>query len=109
MRRNYVGMYINWLISIVFNVIVVVLFLRFIFKLFAANTGADIVEFLYNSTQPLLEPFQSVFTPYSIESGSVLEFSTLLAIVVYSLVAWLIVELVDFITYSATKSYRRID
>ncbi|HVX93202.1 MAG TPA: YggT family protein [Candidatus Dojkabacteria bacterium] len=86
--------FIGAMVDFVFGLVVLGLGLRFLFRLFGANPNADFTKFLYNSTATLLEPFRNIFTPYVVDKGYVFEFSTLIAIVIYSLVAWLLVEFV---------------
>lgn len=91
---------IIWFIT---SLAVLGLALRFALRLFNANTSADFTRFIYDSTAPLLEPFRTIFQPAVIESGSVFEYSTLFAIIIYMLVAWLIVELIEIITYRGSE------
>lgn len=92
-------------INITFGIAVLGLFFRFIFRLFGANPSSDFVRFLYDSTNPLLSPFRTIFEPYVIDNKYVLEFSTLIAIAMYLLAAWLIIELIQYINYSGS-TYR---
>jgi hypothetical protein len=51
---------------------------------------------MYDVTAPFVYPFQGIFaTPQS--NGSVLEFSSLLAIVIYALLAYLIVRIIEIV------------
>lgn len=59
---------------------------RFILKLLGANPAAGFTNFIYSVTYPFAAPFLSVFRVTQV-SGSVLEWTTLLAMVVYWLVA----------------------
>jgi uncharacterized protein YggT (Ycf19 family) len=95
------------MINIVFSLSILGLFIRFFFRLLGANPNAGVVEFIYESTTPLLAPFRGIFQPAVIEPGNVLEFSTLIAIVFYMLLAWILGELVMlFAAY--TKKGRNI-
>lgn len=67
------------------------LILRFFLKLFAANSAAGFTRFIYGATGFLAAPFLIVFKVSKVE-GSVFEWSTLLAMAVYLLIAWLIVK-----------------
>ncbi|HEX9038531.1 MAG TPA: YggT family protein [Ktedonobacterales bacterium] len=67
------------------------LIIRFALKLLAANPDAGFTSFIYGLTQLFVAPFQGVF-PSPQTHSSVLEVSTLLAIIVYALLAWLIVS-----------------
>lgn len=73
------------------------LIIRFVLKLLAANPAAVFTSVIYGFTQTFVDPFEGVFpTPQT--HGSVLEVATLLAIIVYALVAWLVVNLIAAMT-----------
>lgn len=92
-------------INFAFGIAILGLFFRFIFRLFGANLESDFVRFLYDSTNPLLSPFRTIFEPYVIDNKYVMEFSTLIAIAIYLIAAWLLIELIQYINY-AGSSYR---
>jgi len=70
----------------------VLLAFRFILKLLAANPLAGFSSFIYGISYPFAAPFLSVFRAMKVE-GSVFEWTTLLAMLVYWLIAWGIVRL----------------
>lgn len=70
------------------------LLLRFTLKLFGASTEAGFVRWIYEMTDPLLAPFRGIFPSPVTEFGSVLEFSTLFAVVIYALLGWIIIDLI---------------
>ncbi|KXK26169.1 MAG: YGGT family protein [candidate division WS6 bacterium OLB20] len=105
MSRFSLSDFLVGLINFTFGLAMLGLVFRFLFRLFGANPTADIVEFLYTSTAPLLSPFRGIFEPYVVDPGNVLEFSTLIAIAFYALAAWLLTELVLVLTDSF-RSYR---
>ncbi len=74
------------------DLIEVVLILRFVFKLLAANPGNAFVAFLYNLTDKLIFPFRGIF-PVAAIDGAVLEWATLVAMIVYALLGWGIIRL----------------
>jgi hypothetical protein len=83
-----VSQIIYWVFGLVIGLIAV----RFILKLLGANPAAGFAEFIYGVTAILVAPFVGLFgNPQT--SGSVLEISSLVAIVVYALVAWLLAKL----------------
>ncbi len=59
---------------------------RFLLKLLGANPSAGFTNFVYGVTYPFVAPFLSVFRVARV-SGSTFEFTTLLAMLVYWLVA----------------------
>jgi hypothetical protein len=85
----YRGTQIVWYIL---GVIEVLLALRFILKLMAANPSAGFSNFIYSTSEFLAAPFISVFRYTQVE-GSVMEWTTLLAMAVYWLIASGIIRL----------------
>lgn len=65
---------------------------RFVLKLLGANPGAGFTAFVYNVTYPFVGPFLSVFRITRVE-GSTIEWATLLAMLVYWLIAVAIIKL----------------
>lgn len=86
-----------------FSVIIALLAMRFALLLFGANEAAPFVQFIYAVTAPLMAPFFAVFGRTQIE-GAVFEWSALLAMAVYALLAWALTSLIEAVTprYSAT-------
>jgi hypothetical protein len=85
----YRGTQIVWYIV---GVVEVLLGFRFILKLLAANPAAGFTTFIYGITEPFAAPFLNVFRIPRVE-GSILEWTTLLAMLVYLLIAWAIIKL----------------
>lgn len=85
-------------IHIVLWVVETFLTLRFILRLFDANTSAPFVNFIYNSTGPLLQPFRGIFPSPVLQQGFIVEFSTLFAIIIYSLISYLIIALIEWVS-----------
>lgn len=90
-------------ISTILNVMEVVLLFRFVFKLLAANPNAAFTSFLYNLTDPLVAPLNGVFLTRA-QNGSIFELSTLVAMLVYALVAYSIVHLFGLHRPAASRS-----
>ena len=88
-RPLYRGTQIVWYIL---GAVEVILLLRFFLKLFEANPSAGFSSFIYNISNWLTTPFASVFPTIS-ASGSQFEWTTLLAMFVYWLVAYAIINL----------------
>ena len=81
-------------VNFAFSFAAIALLVRLFLRLFGANPEAGFTKFIYDSTSPLLEPFRGVFSPYQIEPGNVLELSTILALVIYLVIAYLLTELI---------------
>ncbi len=65
---------------------------RFILKLLAANSSAGFASLIYAVTWPFAAPFLNVFRITKVE-GNIFEWTTLLAMLVYWLLAMAIVKL----------------
>ncbi len=85
----YKGTQVVWY---VLGVVQVLLAFRFTLRLMGANPEAGFTSFIYSITRPLTAPFSAVFPATSVET-STLEWSTLLAMIVYWLVAMGIVRI----------------
>ena len=75
----------------------VLLAFRLVFKLLGANPGSGFVSFIYTVSEVFLLPFTAIFRTAAtegIETRAVLEPSTVIAMIVYALIAWGIVKLV---------------
>lgn len=85
----YRGTQIVWYLV---GLIEVLLAFRFVLKLLAANPSAGFTNFIYAVSYIFAAPFLTVFRTTKVE-GSIFEWTTLLAMAVYLLVAWGIVRL----------------
>ena len=82
----------------ILGVLEVLFTLRLIFKLLGANPSSTFVSFLYSLTQLLLMPFISIFrtaVTKGVETQAVLEPATIIGMIVYALVAWGIIKLIE--------------
>jgi hypothetical protein len=86
----YRGTQIVWYIL---GVIEVLLLFRFVLKLLGANAGAGFTRFIYGITYIFTTPFTSVFRITYITTGSIFEWTTLLAMLVYWIIAIGIIKL----------------
>lgn len=85
----YRGTQIVWYI---FSVIEALLLFRFLLKLLGANPAAGFTDLIYTLSYPFAAPFLLVVRSTQV-SGSVFEWTTLLAMLVYWVLAWGIVRL----------------
>jgi len=80
----------------VLGVLEVLFAFRLVFKLLGANPNSGFVSFIYSVSKVFLGPFTAIFrsaTTQGIETKAVLEPSTIIAMIVYAVVAWGIVKL----------------
>lgn len=85
----YRGTQVVWYIV---GLLEAVLAFRFVLKLLGANAAAGFTSFIYGITQPFSAPFLNVFRITKVE-GSIFEWTTLLAMLVYWLIALAIIKL----------------
>ncbi|MGH2581409.1 MAG: YggT family protein [Anaerolineales bacterium] len=76
--------------------------LRVALRMLAANPGTPFVNFVYRFTDVFLWPFRGLAASPS-EQGFVLEVSSVIAMVVYLVTAWLFVELLWIIFERETE------
>lgn len=67
--------------------------LRFLFLLFGANRDVGFSDFIYTVSSPLVAPFTGIFGE-PIYGSFVFEWSSVLAIIIYTLIGWGIVRLI---------------
>ena len=92
---------IRWsrVIGYIVGVIEVILAARFVLKLLGANPASGFVDFIYAITYPFVLPFLGIFRNLEEqELSAVLEWSTLVAMAVYGIVAFGIQRLVILMT-----------
>lgn len=85
------------IIYYILGIIEVLLGFRFLLKLLGANPNTGFVSFIYSISGIFVAPFNAVF-PTTRAEGSVLEWSVLLAAVVYAVVAWGLANLLRIMT-----------
>ncbi len=86
----YRGTQVIWYIL---GIIEILLAFRFVLRLLGANPAAGFTSFIYGITYIFAGPFLSVFSNTRILPGSVFEWTTLLAMFVYWVIALGIIKL----------------
>ncbi|HIA92149.1 TPA: YggT family protein [Candidatus Saccharibacteria bacterium] len=80
--------------------------LRFILRLLGANSENEFVSWVYDTSAPLLSPFENIFPTVRVEDGFVIEITTLFALLVYGIIASLFIYLLAAITPAKTNKKR---
>ena len=84
---------VTQIIWAILGLLEVLLGLRFVLKLIAANANSGFAAFIYGITKPFLAPFTAlVGTPQS--GGTIFEVTTLIAMAVYALFFWVVVRVI---------------
>lgn len=84
-------------INYVLGLLEILLAFRLILKLLGANPASGFVTFIYSLTQIFLAPFTAIFRPaiaQGLETKAVLEPATIIAMIVYALIAWGLIKLI---------------
>jgi hypothetical protein len=79
----------------ILGVIEVLLAFRVALKMLGANINSPFVSLIYIITDPLALPFSGIFGVTGIAGGSYLEWSTLVAMIVYLVIAYGLVQLMQ--------------
>lgn len=83
----------------ILGVVEALLGLRFLLKIFGANSTSPFVDFMYGVTSIFVAPFRGIFPALTDDQiGSVLEWSTLTAMFVYALLVYGIARLIQLLT-----------
>ena len=89
---------VTQLIWLLLGILEVLLALRFLLKLIAANENSPVAAWIYSFTDVFLAPFAGLTaTPQA--GGMVLEISTIFAMIIYALIFWAIERVIWLIFY----------
>jgi uncharacterized membrane protein len=106
-QRANIRFWIARVLYFLLGVLEVILLLRFLFKLLGANAGNSFVIFLYNVSYFFVSPFNGIFNTPTI-GNNVFEVATIIAMIVYALIAWGLVSLGRLLfapVYSGRQTY----
>ena len=95
--RRSTANWITGLIYFLFGLIEIAIALRILLKLLAANPNAGFSQFIYNVTGPFVAPFAGIIGEPAASNGSVFELSSVLALIVYLLLSWIVAKLVQLL------------
>ncbi len=94
------------IIYFIFGVINVLLALRFVLLALGASRASPFVDLIYGLSRPFALPFQGIFGQPAF-GGSVIEWASLVGIIVYALVAYGIARLIELIYAPARPTITR--
>ncbi len=81
-------------VGYILGIVEILLGLRLLLALLGANRANDFASLLFTVTQPLVQPFFSLFSYTPSYGNSHLELYTLIAGLVYALIAWGLIALI---------------
>jgi YggT family protein len=88
---------VSTLVNIVFGIIEFLLLLRFIFKFLVVNASTPFVAWIYATSASLVSPFAKILPDLKL-GGFVVDFSTLVALLVYAFIGYLILRIFSYIS-----------
>ena len=95
------------IIYFVMGFLEVLLALRFLFRIIGADANNGLVNFVYNFTGVFVGPFNGIFNDQSLQRGSVIEVSTLLAMAMYAILTYGIIQLL-YLLLTPSRSTRSV-
>jgi YggT family protein len=102
-ERRQVAYLFSQLIWLAFGIVEGLILVRVVLRLIAANPGAPFANFIYRVTDIFLWPFYGLTTEPAL-GGMVLEISSLIGLIVYALLAWVLVKLVWLLFYRTSTN-----
>jgi len=91
----------------VLALIEVLLTFRVLLRILGANSNSGFVSLIYILTAPLAIPFSGIFGVTMTPSGSYFEWSTLVAMIVYLIIAWGLVHLIQLMKPTTPQEVER--
>lgn len=88
---------VEYLVYFLFGALEILLVFRLILKLMGASISSTFVSAIYGLSGIFIAPFEGIFRrgyTQGVETTSVLEPSTIVAIIVYAVLAWGVVKLI---------------
>ena len=90
-------------LDVIITFVTALLGLRLLIKLFGGNTDNLFVQGLYMVSAPLIAPFTGMLPSLTLETGYVLEFAAVFALIVYAIIAHLLLTVVRAVAYAAFR------
>jgi uncharacterized membrane protein len=95
-ERRLWSFQINRIMYTLLGILEILLGLRFILKVIAANPNSGFAVFIYGLSKPFTAPFNTLLGTPSV-GGAVFEVTTLIAMAVYALLFWVLVRVIQIV------------
>lgn len=100
---------ITMLLNIAIGIISFFLGLRIILQLLGANPLTPFVTWIYNVSEGLMTPFRGIFPSATITNNSIFDVAGFVALVVYALIFYFIISLINILFQSVEgRTTRRV-
>jgi len=83
------------IVYLIYGILAGLLLIRFTLSLFGANRLNAFADLIYSVTDPLVAPFRGLFNIDATYGVSRFDVESLIAIIVYGLIAWVITKALD--------------
>lgn len=83
------------IVYLIYGIIAGLLGIRFVLSLLGANSSNAFADLIYSLTGPLVAPFRGLFNIDTTYGVARFDIESIVAIVVYGLIAWVIVKILD--------------
>lgn len=97
-RVNGVSNIFSNIVSTFVGILQSLFLIRILLRLFDANEQNAFVDVIYSITAFFLSPFRNIFSNIELNEGMILEINTLIAMIVYALIAWAIISIFTSLT-----------
>lgn len=100
-RESTASQTTEYIVYFLFGLLDILLAFRLVLRLLGANPISSFVSFIYSLSAAFIWPFQGIFqnaVSKGVETTAVFEPETLIAIIVYAIVAWGIVQLIRILS-----------
>jgi hypothetical protein len=95
------------IINFIINLVEGLIGLRIVLKLFGASTTASFTRWVYETSDQLISPFIGMFPSPRLSGGFIIEFSALFALLVYAFIAYLIIAIIETLSYQADERLKK--
>jgi hypothetical protein len=104
LARREAAYSITQLLWLLFGILEGLIVLRFLLKLIAANPANPFADLVYQVTDIFLWPFYGLTETPSVD-GIVLEIPSVIALIVYAFISWVLVKIVWLLLYRSPSTH----
>ena len=79
------------------GIVEVMLALRFVFRMTGANPASLVVSAIYSTSSVFVAPFRTIFPTTAVTDAAVVEWTTLVAMLLWALLIWGVVKLLQLV------------
>ena len=96
-------MKVEKVVYLIYGILAGLLAVRFVLSLLGANRSNAFADFIYTMTGPMVSPFRGLFSIDTTYGVSRFDIESLMAIIVFGLIAWIISKALDISKKNSTE------